>query len=414
MNVNNEFPEIYSKKNSDIGGSFLSGNGNLAVVLGGGPTAVANDCLLGLLGEAREIDKIDNLLGAVHGIEGILDNNLANLDPRAGERFSGFGPGAFLGSCRRGILKDDYKRILRFFKENRVRYAVFMGGDGTMSLLRKLDYSSRRAGMDVNLVGVPMTVDNDVKGTDHCLGYGSAARFYATSVLEVGIDARSLPPPVTVFETMGRDSGWLAASTILARETEKDPPHLVLLPEYLFDEEKFLEDVLTIYRDLGYVVVVASEGLKGAGEDSFSEEEGPNRDEFGHPLYGGVGRYLCHLISSRLGLRARDEKPGLLARCCMLLVSKTDRYEAFEVGREAAEFATGESSSGMVSLKRKDNGYTCETELTPLSGLNEGPRMVPDRFISRKDRQLSQSFKEYVRPLIGPPLTRFRDAGIDL
>jgi len=387
----------------------LYGHANIVVAIGGGPTAVANDCLLGVVEEARQVDKVDNLLGAVHGIKGILKGDLPEVSVGIDGRFSGFGPGAFLGSCRYSMQNGDYYKILEVFRMKGIRYAIFMGGEGTMSMLSKLKGYARKTRTDLALIGVPMTVDNDITATDHCLGYGSAARFYATSVMEVGIDAKSLPPPVTVFETMGRDSGWLAASTILARETEEDPPHLVLLPECPFDKELFLERVHSIHRDLGYVLVVVSEGLKEPKARSLSMGEDANRDEFGHPLYGGVGRYLCHLVSSRLGLRARDEKPGLLARCCMSLISRTDQNEAHRLGEEAVRYAVQRGTSGMLALKRKNqNIYACETELIPFPNKGDGTRLVPDHFISGEKGQISKDFLDYLKPLIGDPIPRYR------
>ncbi len=384
-------------------------NRNVIVALGGGPTAVTNNCLLGLLKEAQAQSGIGEVLGAVNGVKGILGEKLVDMKIKSGLMENSYlGPGSFLGSCRREMAEEDYRRILDILEKHEAGFIILMGGEGTMSMLDTLDHYVDERKMEVTMIGVPMTVDNDIKGTDHCLGYGSAARFYSTSVMEVGMDAMSLPPPVTVFETMGRDSGWLAASTIMARRERNDPPHLIFLPERPFDEEWFLNEVSSIYGDLGYVSVVVSEGLKGKTGESLWAEGDANRDEYGHPLYGGVGKYICNLISSRLGLRARDEKPGLLARCCMSQVSRTDRMESFRLGREAVRFALREEARGMLGLRRSGgDSYECEVELISFSEASDGIREVPPCFMA-EEGQVSHDFVEYVKPLLGGPLPGYR------
>jgi 6-phosphofructokinase 1 len=255
-------------------------------------------------------------------------------------------------------------------------------------------------------VGIPKTIDNDLAGTDHCPGFGSAARYYAVSTVELSLDVRALPIHVVVLETMGRNAGWLAASCSLAGEIAELGPELTLLPERPLEEEVFLEAVRRRWERGGGFVVAASEGVTGTdGRPLVESTHAAGVDGFGHRLPGGVGQHLADLITERLGIRARAEKPGLLGRVSRLLVSEVDREEALEVGAAAVRAALDGESGVMVALERvSSEPYACRTTLASLTEVAGVERRMPDRHIRADGMGVDPAFLDYARPLVGGEL----------
>lgn len=377
-------------------------SGNLLVAQLGGPTAVINSSLYGVIRAGVESGAVDRVLGARSGAAGLVEGDVVDLGREEAATVDGLleTPGAALGSARREVTEKDYDRILDTVERYGVDYVLPIGGNGTMAFARELE---RRTGTGVTTVGVPKTVDNDIAATDHCPGYGSAARYYAVTVREVGRDVATLPPPVTVFETMGRDTGWLAAATALAGPGEDEPPHLIYLPEHGFDPEGFVDDVKRVYDRLGYVFVAVGEGLRDeSGEPVAVATDETRADATGNPLPGGVSERLADLIGEELGVRARSEKPGLCGRASIAHQSETDRDEAVRAGEAAVEFATGGESGVMAALERTDSEYGCRVEPVPLSEVS-GTRGVPGEYVA-DGHGVTDAFLEYTRPLAGGPL----------
>lgn len=385
--------------------------GNVLIAQSGGPTPVINNSLCGLIEQARKEGSISKIYGAKFGIQGVLAQNLVDLgskDPTLIEKLKQT-PGAALGSCRRRITSDEYSQILKVFEIHNIRHFFYIGGNDSMDTANKVAELASEAGYDLRVLGIPKTIDNDLEYTDHSPGYGSAARYYAISIMEVGIDVKSLPIPVSIFETMGRNSGWLAASTMLAKRDEIDAPHLIYVPEKPFVIEQFLEDVNRIYKRLGWVVVAVSEGLKD--EDgkpiSISRKEA-NIDDFGHGLPGDVSSLLADIVSERLELRARSEKPGLCARTSIAHVSEVDRGEAYMLGKTAVQRAVDGKSGYMLTLNReKSSEYRCSIGTIELNKVANEEKFLPDNFIDKEANGITSSFRKYARPLIGSPLPKY-------
>ena len=254
------------------------------------------------------------------------------------------------------------------------------------------------------MINVPKTIDNDLVLTDHCPGYGSAARFVATAVVGSGLDAEALTgaSPITIFEVMGRDAGWLAAASALARRDERDPPHLVCVPETLVDEDKFVADVQDAYARYGYAVAVVSENARSAAGVIGATSAPWFVDDFGHEYHDGPARYLAALVSRSLGVRARYEKPGTIQRSLVWAASESDVREAEMVGRAAVTAARDGIRDMIITLEREDSdAYKCRTGLAPLSQVGGQVRPMPPQYLSPSHNFVTDAFIQYLKPLTG-------------
>jgi ATP-dependent phosphofructokinase / diphosphate-dependent phosphofructokinase len=386
--------------------------GNLLIAQGGGPTAVVNCSLVGVVEEVKKIKKrIKGIIGAVHGIDGIIGEHLVDLqkEPASHLKQIYHTPGAALGSCRRKLSEDDYGRILDVFKKYHIHYFLYIGGNGSMHTAHKLDELSKNIGYELFVVGIPKTIDNDLAFTDHCPGFGSAARYVATVTREIGLDVRSLPPPISVIETLGRNAGWLAASSSLARESEGDAPNLIYTPEKPFSIGLFLNDVQNVYDKVGRAVIVVSEGLKDEGGRYLGGNQNESaRDGFGRDLPGGASAFLASEISRRLQIRSRNEKPGLAARTSAENVSAVDQKEAYLAGKAAVRYALQGSSGIMVTLERnKGKSYRCTVGTTRLDQVAQTEKLLPENYMNPKGNDVTEAFIQYCRPLIGGPVRTF-------
>ena len=380
---------------------------NLLVAQGGGPTAVINSSLLGVIDEALRRREINGIYGALYGIEGVLREEIIDLKGQDEDLLRGLRrtPGAALGSCRRRLNEKDCRRVLEVFKAHDIGFFLYIGGNDSMDTADKIDRLASELGYDVNVIGVPKTVDNDLAYTDHCPGYGSAARYMAISTLELGLDNRSLPTPITIIEAMGRNTGWLVASTSLARRGPEDAPHLIYFPEAGFSEDKFLSDVEEVYERLGRAVIAVSEGLKNeSGEYLGASRREVTRDGFGHKLPGGASAYLADLIAAKLKIRCRYEKPGLLARASIAHVSKVDRREAYRIGRAAVRQAVREGGYMMTLIRERGERYRVRIGRVELSKVANVERPMPKNYINADGNDVTEDFVRYAKPLIGGPL----------
>lgn len=280
-----------------------------------------------------------------------------------------------------------------------------------MDTAHKVAQLAAERNYDLHVMGVPKTVDNDLMVTDHCPGYGSVARFNAIAVRDSGLDTEAIytTDTVKIIETMGRDTGWITASTALGKDGPDNAPHLIYLPERPFVSGKFLEDVKSVYDRLGRVVICVCEGLKDEkGEFVKASTKKIDTDKFGHSQLGGVADYLVNLISENLNLKARYDKPGTIQRVSMTCASQTDLEEAYRVGQIAILKAVDGETDKMVTLVRKGSDpYECETGLVELEKVALRTKKVPNQFISKDSNFVSKEFLEYAKPLIGGPLPEY-------
>ena len=377
--------------------------GNLLIAQGGGPTPVINCSLTGVVREAKKHNKIDGIFGARFGVEGLLGEDFIDLGKEDEKTIAALykTPAAALGSCRRKLTDADYPKILRIFKKYDIRYFLYNGGNDSMDTCKRI--FDIAGGYDIKVIGIPKTIDNDLVHTDHCPGFGSAARYVAVSAMELARDVESLPIHVCVMEVMGRNAGWLTAAASLAKRSEHEGPHLIYLPENIFNEDKFLDDVKRCHDSIKGVFVVVSEGLKD--KDGMPVAQSGITDGFGHIVPGGVSQYLSERIIKRLGLKSRSEKPGLLGRCSIAHQSHIDKDEAYMVGAYAVSCALKGESGYMVSIKRlSDEPYRSEPELVKLEVVANKERKLPAEYMNKEGNGVTEEFKKYALPLLGETL----------
>ena len=375
----------------------------------GGPTAVINASAYGVIRAALDAEEITKVYGAAHGIRGVLDDKLYVMDEEdpAELKLLLNTPSSELGSCRYKIAdpeKDDtdYKRILEIFKKYNVRYFFYNGGNDSMDTCNKISRYMESVGYECRVMGVPKTIDNDLFGTDHCPGFASAAKYIATSCMEINKDARVYDNGmITVVEIMGRHAGWLAASAALATEFGSGPD-LIYLPELDFDMDKFIADVERIYAANGKVLIAVSEGIHYADGRFVSEAKTSATDGFGHAQLGGLATMLAEVLKERTGAKVRGIELSLLQRCGAHLASKTDIDEAFGAGQEAVKQAVSGTTGKMVAFEREyiDGKYHCKMVLLPLESVANFEKKVPVEWINEDGNGLKHEFIDYVLPLI--------------
>ena len=382
-----------------------------ACVIGqsGGPTSVINASAYGAITAALEAKEITQVLGADHGVTGVLADKLYDMaleDPAELALLKNT-PSSELGSCRYKLADPDeddtdYKTILEVFKKHNVRYFFYNGGNDSMDTCDKISRFMSRSGWECRVMGIPKTIDNDLFGTDHCPGFGSAAKYIATSCMEVSRDSRVYPTgQVTVMEIMGRHAGWLAGSAALGSRFGAGPD-LVYLPELDFDMEKFLSDVERVYKEKGTCLAAVSEGVHFADGSFVSEAQMSATDGFGHAQLGGLATRLADVVKQRLGVKTRGIELSLLQRCGAHLASQTDVEEAEMAGRVAVESAVAGHTGEMVAFERTmENGkYVCRTKLVPLTSVANAEKKVPLEWITPDGSFVTEEFIDYVLPLI--------------
>ena len=378
---------------------------NLLVVHGGGPTAVINASLYGVIREAKKNPSIGKVLGAIGGTGAIFTEQFLDLTAFSDEKLKLLlhTPASAIGSSRYPLYEEDYAKMPEIFKKHHIGYVLLNGGNGTMDACEHIYEVCRDHGIGV--AGIPKTVDNDIAMTDHVPGYGSAARYLAATTQEVGEDVKSLPIHVSVIEAMGRNAGWITAASALARRKEGDAPHLIYVPERPFHEDEFLEDVERLYKEKGGVVVVASEGLTNVNGESIVP---PIFKSDRAVYYGDVSAYLAELVIKKLGIKARSEKPGICGRASIALQSPVDRAEAILVGELAVKAVTSGNGGHMIGFKRQPGDiYQVEPVLVPLKDVMLYERKLPEAYINERGNDITDEFVKWCEPLIGGPLPEF-------
>lgn len=378
--------------------------GNALVAHGGGPTAVLNSSLAGIVEECRAAG-IGKLFGALGGAVGILKESFSGL---LGESTSfweqaALSPGSILGSSRAKIAESDFETMLKVLRRHEIRYVFLNGGNGTMELALRLSEAIRNSALEAFAIGVPKTIDNDLVGTDHSPGYASAARFFAFALRDIGADNRALPG-ITVVEVLGRNAGWLAAATIQARQHPDDAPHLIYMPERPLPFEQLAHDVERCYARLGRVVIAVCEGqLDENGEPFGADTRASSRT----PLALNLAHVLAQRLSKTLKISARSEKPGLLGRSSSALVSSVDRAEARACGRAAVRAALDGVTGKMITLDRQPGAdYVCTNGLIDLAKVAAHERLFPPAWLPAEPTAGMPEFRAWLAPLTGtiPPL----------
>ena len=379
---------------------------NILVAHGGGPTAVINCSLQGVVEAARASGQVDKIYAARFGAEGILAGDLIDLTdvPAATIARLGHTPASAIGSCRRKLTDADYPTVLETLRKFRIDCFFYNGGNDSMDTCNKVSELAKKEGLDVRVIGIPKTMDNDLDLTDHCPGFGSAARYAALSAAELALDASGLPIHVVVLELMGRNAGWVTAASALAGRLT-DCEVLTYLPEVPVDEDRMLADIERAYAKGKGLLVTVSEGI--CGLDGKPLADTGIVDGFGHTVPGGAAQHVTDQIVQRLGLKSRAEKPGLLGRASIPYVSQVDRAEAYAVGRYAVNAALkGESGYMMAIDAVRDPEYSSSLSLAPLEKVANVEKKFPLEWIVDGNK-IAGAFFEYALPLMGGDLPEY-------
>ncbi len=393
--------------------------GNCLIGQTGGPTAVINASVAGVVSEALNHACIEEVYGSLNGVLGLLGEDLVDLAAESQQAIRGlrFTPGAALGSCRSKLKKPaEFERVLEVFKAHNIRYYFHVGDADSQENAAKIAELAAAQAYELRVIGIPKTIENDIPATDHCPGYGSAIKYIGATVKELALDAEAIGQSdlVTLVEVMGRNTGWLAAGASLAkrRDHPNDPPHLVYLPEIPFTNEKFLDDVRRVLKREKHCVVVVGEGLVDKDGNYVAVETSSN-DAAGHTQLGGVGELLKDLVEQQLSVKARVARLGITQRSAAHLASKTDADEAFLAGQAAVKAAVNGETAKLVTLVRGDGElYTCETGLSNLSDVVGNLKKLPREWINEDGISLNFQFFRYATPLIQGEVTVPYDNGL--
>ena len=387
----------------------MTSHNNLIIGQSGGATAVINASLVGAVEAALAEERIEGIYGMLHGIEGLLKEDMIDLRRQPSFVWSRllYTPSAALGTCRYKLKDEDPERVIAIFRQHDIHSLLYIGGNDSADTAHRLALAAQQMNYDLRAISIPKTIDNDLPFTDHCPGYGSAARFIALATLDSAMNTRSIPwyYPVKVIETMGRDAGWLTASSALSKRDENDPPHILLIPEQRFNAGRFLRQVEEVYRRVGYVVVVTAESLRDEQGQALGAIGQVGTDAFQHPMLSGAAQQLVELVIRETKLRARFDKPGDLQRMASFSVSITDRDEAYLVGKMGTKaLLDGESDKMITLVRHNEPAYHCTTGLVELAQVANVQRLLPDEYLDESKTMVTQAFYSYALPLIGEPI----------
>ena len=375
----------------------------------GGVTSVINTTACAVIETARKSKKINKLYAGKDGIVGILNEELidTNLEDLKEIKKLKHTPGGAFGSCRHKLKnvnesKREYKRLIEVFKAHDIGYFFYNGGGDSQDTSNKIAQYTKEAGFPVTCIGIPKTIDNDLPFTDNCPGFGSVAKYIATSTKEAALDVKSMSKSSTkvfIFEVMGRHAGWLAAASGLAKNKQNSAPHIILLPEVPFNENKFLKRVKEVIKQEGYCVIVVSEGARYKNGE-FLADAG-TVDSFGHKQLGGVAPTVAEMVSKKLGLKYHWAVSDYLQRSARHISSQVDLDQAYAVGKAAVEYAAaGENSIMPVIIRKKAKPYSWEVGKIELSKVANVEKKMPKNFISKDGFGITAACKNYLSPLI--------------
>ena len=397
---------------------------NAVVGQSGGPTAVINASLYGTVYEAlnRE-DEIGTVYGMINGIEGFLNNQVMDMTPLEESKeleLIRTTPGSYLGSCRYKLPEDlndpVYPQLFARFEAYNIGYFFYIGGNDSMDTVSKLSRYAEKISSDIRVIGIPKTIDNDLVETDHTPGFGSAAKYVASTVREIAIDASVYDnkKSVTIVEIMGRHAGWLTAASALARKFEHDNPVLIYLPETDFDQDAFIEKVRTSLETTPNLVVCISEGIHDNTSTFICEYSNDvGTDTFGHKMLTGSGKYLENLVKERLGVKVRSVELNVCQRCSSSMLSKTDQKEAIASGAYGVKAALNGASGKMVAFERLDgDDYQIDYVLKDVNVICNQEKCVPATWITADGSDVTEDFIRYARPLIQGEVTVPTEDGV--
>jgi len=381
--------------------------GNCLVAQSGGPTAVINASVAGVVSEALNQECIEEIYGGMNGVLGILKEDLIDLAEESQQNIRGLRhtPASALGTCRFKLKSDqDYERIIEVFEAHNIRYFFYCGGNDSQDTADKISKLAQSKGYALRVIGVPKTIDNDLVTTDHCPGYGSVVKYLCSVVKESALDHEAMGQHdlVSIIEVMGRNAGWIAAGTTLAKSKENpnDAPHLIYLPELPFSKEKFIDDVQGVLKKNKYCMVVVGEGLVDK-DGNYVANSASGQDAFGHQQLGGVGDFLANYVEQNLTVKARSCKLGIGQRAAAHCSSQADNDEAFMAGQAAVKAAIdGETDKMVILVRGEGETYSCETGLAPLSEIANGVKEIPSDWISEDGVSMTAKFIKYAQPLI--------------
>ncbi len=386
-------------------------NDNCIVAQSGGPTSAINASLAGVIDGVKKSDKFTRVYGAIHGITGVLNNDLTDLSLMALSSYPMVNtleltPAMYLGSCRYKLpdFNEDeapYITIFNRFEEYSIGAFFYIGGNDSMDTVLKLNNYAKKIGSNVKIIGVPKTIDNDLMVTDHTPGFGSAAKYVASTILEVAHDAYIYSiPAVIIVEIMGRDAGWLTASASLARNSYNKAPDLIYLPEVPFSTEAFLEDVRKKLSMQKTVIVAVSEGIRDK-DGNYISSASAFSDKFGHAQLSGTGKALEYIVRDNIGVKVRSIELNVLQRCAGHLASRTDINESFALGQAAVKYAADEKTGIMASINRISNDpYQWIIEPADVADIANKAKPVPLDWITKEHNDVTAEMEAYLRPLI--------------
>ncbi len=384
---------------------------NVMVAQSGGPTVAINASLSGVIRGVLDSGSYDKVYGSINGILGILNDELMELTAPAKENPQYLDrlettPATYLGSCRYKLpdfLDDDssYVFIFKQFELYNIGAFFYIGGNDSMDTVSKLSEYGKKIGSDVRIIGIPKTIDNDLCETDHTPGFGSAAKYIASSLLEIAHDTFIYAvKSVTIVEIMGRDAGWLTAAAALARNEYNTAPHLIYLPEVPFDTDDFLLDIKRMLFERNNVIVAVSEGIRDASGNYISASE-QSVDTFGHSQLSGAGKTLEFLVKEKLGVKVRSIEVNVLQRCAAHLASKTDLEESVSLGKKAVALSEEGVTAVMVTMNRVSNDpYTIEYGYAEIKNIANEAKSVPTSWINDAGNDVTEEMIDYLAPLI--------------
>lgn len=384
---------------------------NCIVAQSGGPTVAINASLAGVIDGVKKSNKFTRVYGAIHGIQGVLDNNFIDLSLMALSKFPlvntlELSPAMYLGSCRYKLPDFEvdskpYEIIFDRFEEYQVAAFFYIGGNDSMDTVDKLSKYAKKIGSDVKIVGIPKTIDNDLCHTDHTPGFGSAAKYVASTMLEIAHDTYIYQiPSVVIVEIMGRDAGWLTAASCLARNDYSPAPHLIYLPEVDFDEDQFIEDIKNVLKTSRCVIVAVSEGIHDK-DGNYISATSAVADKFGHAQLSGTGKALESLVKDRMDIKVRSIELNVLQRCAAHISSRTDINESFALGQAAVKYAAEGMTAVMSTIKRVSNDpYQWIIEPENVSLIANQAKTIPLEWITPEKNDVTPEMEAYLRPLI--------------
>mgnify|MGYP005750476763 FL=1 len=384
---------------------------NCIVAQSGGPTVAINASLAGVIDGVKKSNKFTRVYGAIHGIQGVLENNFIDLSLMALSKFPlvntlELSPAMYLGSCRYKLPDFEadskpYEIIFDRFEEYKVAAFYYIGGNDSMDTVDKLSKYAEKIGSDVKIIGIPKTIDNDLCHTDHTPGFGSAAKYVASTMLEIAHDTYIYHiPSVVIVEIMGRDAGWLTAASCLARNDYSPAPHLIYLPEVDFDEDRFIDDIKNVLKTSRCVIIAVSEGIHDK-DGNYISATSAVADKFGHAQLSGTGKALESLVKDRMDIKVRSIELNVLQRCAAHISSRTDINESFALGQAAVKYAAEGMTAVMSTIKRVSNDpYQWIIEPEKVSLIANQAKTIPLEWITPEKNDVTPEMESYLRPLI--------------